>query len=41
VERIIAHNVGLAKTAIADAPVAASARDELLRLADTVTSRAA
>ncbi|MEP6479046.1 MAG: polyprenyl synthetase family protein [Rhodoglobus sp.] len=41
VERIIAHNVGLAKSAIADAPVAASARDELLGLADTVTKRTA
>ena len=39
VERIIDHNVGLAKDAIRDAPLAASAREQLLELADTVTRR--
>jgi geranylgeranyl diphosphate synthase type I len=41
VERIIAHNVGLAKAAIADAPVSTTAREQLLALADTVTRRSA
>lgn len=40
VERIIDHNVTLAKEAIRDAPLSASARDQLLELADTVTRRA-
>ena len=39
VERIIDHNVTLAKDAIRDAPLAASARQQLLELADTVTKR--
>jgi geranylgeranyl diphosphate synthase type I len=39
VERIIAHNVGLAKTAIVDAPLSASSRTQLLQLADTVIRR--
>jgi geranylgeranyl diphosphate synthase type I len=39
VERIIDHNVTLAKDAITDAPLAASARQQLLELADTVTRR--
>lgn len=39
VERIIDHNVTLAKDAIRDAPLAASAREQLLELADTVTRR--
>jgi len=38
-ERIIDHNVQLARTAIRDAPIAASARNQLLQLADTVTRR--
>ncbi len=41
VERIIEHNVGLARQAIADAPIASSARTQLVQLADTVTRRAA
>lgn len=41
VERIIAHNVGLAKAAIADAPLSASARAQLTQLADTVIRRTA
>ena len=41
VERIIDHNVGLALAAIQDAPLAASARSQLLDLADTVTRRVA
>jgi len=41
VERIIAHNVGLAKTAIVDAPLSASARTQLMQLADTVIRRTA
>ncbi len=41
VERIIEHNVGLARQAIANAPIAASARTQLMQLADTVTRRAA
>jgi len=39
VERIIDRNVGLAKTAIADAPLSASAREQLLQLTDTVIRR--
>ncbi|CAN5375305.1 polyprenyl synthetase family protein [soil metagenome] len=39
VERIIDHNVGLARAALRDAPIAPSARDQLLQLAGTVTSR--
>ena len=39
VERIIDHNVGLARDAIADAPIAPSARAHLLELAETVTQR--
>ncbi|HEY4225985.1 MAG TPA: polyprenyl synthetase family protein [Pseudolysinimonas sp.] len=39
VERIIAHNVGVATAALADAPIARSARDELGSLADAVTRR--
>ena len=39
-ERIIDHNVQTAKAAIADAPLSASARAELARLADTVIQRA-
>jgi geranylgeranyl diphosphate synthase type I len=41
VERIIAHNVGLAKTAIMDAPLSQSARTQLMQLADTVIERTA
>ncbi|CAN5119841.1 polyprenyl synthetase family protein [soil metagenome] len=41
VERIIEHNVGLARQALDGAPIAASARIQLLQLADTVTRRAA
>ena len=41
VERIIEHNVGLARAAIQDAPLATSARAQLLELADTVTQRVA
>lgn len=41
VERIIDHNVALAKDAIRDAPIAPSARNQLLQLADTVTRRSA
>jgi geranylgeranyl diphosphate synthase type I len=40
-ERIIDHNVGLARAAIQDAPIAPSARAQLLQLADTVTRRVA
>jgi len=40
VERIIAHNVETAVAALADAPIARSARDELGALANTVTQRA-
>jgi geranylgeranyl diphosphate synthase type I len=40
-EKIIAHNVELARRAIRDAPLAAVARDQLLGLADTVTTRSA
>jgi geranylgeranyl diphosphate synthase type I len=39
VERIIDHNVELARRAIADAPLARTARDQLLELADRVTRR--
>lgn len=41
VERIIDHNVAVARDAIASAPLAPSAREQLLRLADTVTRRTA
>ena len=40
VERIIAHNVETATAALADAPIARSARDELGALAQAVTRRA-
>ncbi|MEO7123435.1 MAG: polyprenyl synthetase family protein [Lacisediminihabitans sp.] len=40
VERIIDHNVKLAIGAIADAPLSASAREELIALADRVVRRA-
>ena len=40
-ERIIDHNVGLARVAIQEAPIAPSARAQLLQLADTVTRRVA
>jgi len=40
VERIIAHNVETAVAALADAPIARSARDELGALAKAVTQRA-
>lgn len=40
-ERIIDHNVSLALAAIRDAPIAPSARDQLLQLADTATRRTA
>ncbi|MEP6844046.1 MAG: polyprenyl synthetase family protein [Pseudolysinimonas sp.] len=39
VERVIAHNVNVATAALADAPLARSARDELGALADAVTKR--
>jgi geranylgeranyl diphosphate synthase type I len=41
VERIIAHNVEIATTALDAAPLARSARDELAALAQTVTRRSA
>lgn len=41
VEKIIEHNVGLAVAALKDAPIAPSARAQLLQLADTVTRRSA
>jgi len=41
VERIIAHNVTLARDAIRDAPISPAARDQLVALANTVTSRTA
>ena len=41
VERIIDHNVGVARDVLASAPLAASARAQLLQLADTVTRRIA
>lgn len=40
-ERIIDHNVGLAKAALQDAPLSSTARSELLALADTVSKRLA
>jgi geranylgeranyl diphosphate synthase type I len=39
VERIIAHNVRVAREALAEAPISASARDELSHLAERVTRR--
>jgi geranylgeranyl diphosphate synthase type I len=39
VERIIAHNVGIATAALAEAPLSRMARTELTALADTVTRR--
>ncbi|MGN6503525.1 MAG: polyprenyl synthetase family protein [Pseudolysinimonas sp.] len=39
IERIITHNVEVATAALAEAPIARSARDELTALADTVTRR--
>ena len=39
VERIIAHNVGVATAALVDAPLTRSARDQLGALADAVTRR--
>ena len=39
VERIISHNVGLAKEALENAPLSASARSQLTQLADTVIRR--
>ncbi|MCU1418312.1 MAG: polyprenyl synthetase family protein [Schumannella sp.] len=39
IERIIARNVEVATAALAEAPIARSARDELTALADTVTRR--
>ncbi|HEY0261208.1 MAG TPA: polyprenyl synthetase family protein [Lacisediminihabitans sp.] len=41
VERIIDHNVKLAIAAIADAPLSAASRQQLVRLADTVSKRSA
>jgi geranylgeranyl diphosphate synthase type I len=41
VERIIDHNVELARAALDGAPIAPDARAELLRLADAVTRRIA
>jgi geranylgeranyl diphosphate synthase type I len=41
VEEIIEHNVALAREAMRDAPIAPSARAQLLQLADTVTRRLA
>jgi geranylgeranyl diphosphate synthase type I len=41
VERIIDHNVGQARAALENAPITASARDQLLQLTDTVTRRRA
>lgn len=40
VERVIEHQLGLARAALAAAPIGRSARDELLGLADAVTRRA-
>jgi geranylgeranyl diphosphate synthase type I len=40
VERVIEHQLGLARAALLDAPLARSARDELAALADAVTRRA-
>jgi len=39
VERIIAHNVRVAREALAEAPLSGSAREELSQLADRVTRR--
>ena len=39
VERIISHNVGLAREALENAPLSASARAQLTQLADTVIRR--
>ena len=39
VERIIDHNVGIAREALVDAPLTSSARDQLLQLTDTVIRR--
>jgi len=39
VERAIAHQLEQARAALADAPLARSARDELTALADAVTRR--
>jgi geranylgeranyl diphosphate synthase type I len=39
VERAIAHHLSQARTALADAPIARSARDELTALADAATTR--
>ncbi|HWH98670.1 MAG TPA: polyprenyl synthetase family protein [Pseudolysinimonas sp.] len=39
VERVIAHHLDQARAALADAPLARSARDELTALADAVTRR--
>lgn len=41
VERIIRHNVELATDALTDAPITASAREQLIRLTDTVIARSA
>jgi len=41
VERIIDHNVAQAREALAQAPLTASARDQLMQLTDTVTKRTA
>jgi geranylgeranyl diphosphate synthase type I len=41
IERIIAHNVELATTALTAAPISRTARAELTALADTVTRRSA
>jgi Geranylgeranyl pyrophosphate synthase len=41
VERIIQHNVGLATAALQSAPITASAREQLIQLADTVIKRSA
>ncbi len=41
VERIIRHNVELATNALEDAPITSSAKDQLIRLTDTVTARSA
>ncbi|MFP7760284.1 polyprenyl synthetase family protein [Marisediminicola sp. LYQ134] len=41
VERLIRHNVDLAVAALRDAPISAASRDQLERLADTVTRRSA
>jgi geranylgeranyl diphosphate synthase type I len=41
VERIIRRNAGLAREALQDAPIALSAREELLGLVDTVVTRSA